>query len=87
MKSKPIPARVATAGLTLLVAAATAAAHDDGIDARLKGFQEVPAVSTAARGRFKASIDDRARFKPGPRPSCRIVRPHHTSNQRTGGSS
>jgi len=60
MKSKPIPARVATAGLTLLVAAATAAAHDDGIDARLKGFQEVPAVSTAAKGRFKASIDDRS---------------------------
>lgn len=60
MKSKPIPARVATAGLTLLLGAATAAAHDDGIDARLKGFQEVPAVSTVARGRFKASIDDRA---------------------------
>jgi CHRD domain len=60
MKSKPIPARVATAGVTLLVAAATAAAHEDGIDARLKGFQEVPAVSTAAKGRFKASIDDRS---------------------------
>jgi hypothetical protein len=60
MKSKPIPARVATAGLTLLVAAATAAAHDDGIDARLKGFQEVPAVSTVAKGRFKASIDDKS---------------------------
>jgi hypothetical protein len=60
MKSKPIPARVATAGVTLLVAAATAAAHDDGIDARLKGFQEVPAVSTVAKGRFKASIDDKS---------------------------
>ncbi|HEY2976471.1 MAG TPA: CHRD domain-containing protein [Burkholderiaceae bacterium] len=44
----------------LIGAAASVSAHDDGIDARLKGFQEVPAVSTVAKGRFKASIDDRA---------------------------
>ena len=59
MKSRPIPVRAATAGLTLLVAAATVSAHD-AIDARLRGFQEVPVVSTVAKGRFKASVDDRS---------------------------
>lgn len=51
--------------LCLLAAGAAVAgfAHaDDGrgrdrIEARLKGFQEVPAVSTAASGRFRATID------------------------------
>ena len=59
MKSRPIPA--ATFAATVLIgAAASVSAHDDGIDARLKGFQEVPAVSTVAKGRFKASIDDKS---------------------------
>ena len=40
-----------------LFAAATAFAHD-GIETRLKGYQETPAVSTAASGKFKAKIND-----------------------------
>jgi len=49
----------AVIGLALLVAATGAAEHD-GIDARLKGVQEVPAVSSAAKGRLKASVDERS---------------------------
>jgi hypothetical protein len=30
---------------------------DDGVQARLKGFEEVPAVSTVASGKFEAEID------------------------------
>jgi len=41
------------------LAAAGAAAHD-GIDARLKGVQEVPAISSAAKGRLKAFVDERS---------------------------
>jgi hypothetical protein len=33
---------------------------DDGFRARLKGFNEVPAVSTVASGRFTAEIDEGA---------------------------
>ncbi|HEY6355445.1 MAG TPA: CHRD domain-containing protein, partial [Burkholderiaceae bacterium] len=44
----------------LIGAAASVSAHDDGIDARLKGFQEVPAVSTVAKGRLKAFVDDKS---------------------------
>ena len=44
------------AGMALLGMTATAWA-DDGLNTRLKGFHEVPAVSTAATGRFKALID------------------------------
>lgn len=54
----------ALAALAALAAAtlATLAVASDGhgrnrIEARLKGFQEVPAVSTAASGRFKATVD------------------------------
>jgi hypothetical protein len=46
----------------LLAAAAVAVAGADGggddFDARLKGFEEVPAVSTVAKGRFEAEIDE-----------------------------
>ena len=48
-------AHVLTA-LALTGATGIAAAHDD-LNARLKGYNEVPAVSTAATGRFKATID------------------------------
>jgi len=44
-------------GLALLGASVGALAHDDSLETRLKGYNEVPAVSTAANGRFKASID------------------------------
>src|SRR5262249_41091843 len=56
-----IPSGIAslTAGLTLLVTGAGALAHD-GIDGRLKGFHEAPVVSTVAKGRFKANIDDKS---------------------------
>jgi hypothetical protein len=47
---------VAVVGLTLLGAAGSALAHDD-LNTKLKGYDEVPAVSSAATGRFKASID------------------------------
>ena len=47
--------------LTVLAAtvfvAGTALAHD-GIETRLKGYQETPSVSTAASGKFKAKIKD-----------------------------
>jgi hypothetical protein len=42
------------------VALATPALAHDGIDVRLKGYSEVPSVSSAAKARFKASIDDKA---------------------------
>jgi hypothetical protein len=57
---KPTPAvlgRCAAAALGLLAAAALADGRDGRIEARLKGWQEVPAVSSAAGGRFKASVD------------------------------
>jgi hypothetical protein len=46
----------------LLVAAGVAVAGasrggDDDFEARLKGFEEVPAVSTEASGRFRADVD------------------------------
>lgn len=44
----------------LAVALATPALAHDGIDVRLKGYAEVPSVSTVAKARFKASIDDKA---------------------------
>ena len=51
------PHIVATlAGIALLGVAGSAFARDD-LEARLKGFNEVPAVSSAATGRFKASVD------------------------------
>ena len=42
--------------------AGSALAHDgkDGIETRLKSYQEVPAVSSQATGRFKASFDEKA---------------------------
>ena len=48
--------------LALAAAAAVPVAANDGrgrdrIEARLKSYQEVPAVSSAAVGRFKATID------------------------------
>jgi hypothetical protein len=48
----------AAAGLVCATAFAGGRGDDHGnVQARLKGFQEVPAVSTAAAGRFKARID------------------------------
>lgn len=49
-------------GMALLGLAGGAFASDDhdGIQTRLKGYQEVPAVSTTATGRFKAKIDEKA---------------------------
>lgn len=57
---KPIVA-AAIAACTLAALASLAVANDergrDRIEARLKGFQEVPAVSSTASGRFKATLD------------------------------
>ena len=54
--------QVASAGLALFGLAATAFAHGDGdgLETRLKGYSEVPALSSAASGRFRASIDERS---------------------------
>ena len=41
------------------LAAGTAFAHD-GIETKLKGYQEVPAVSSTASGKFSAKINERA---------------------------
>jgi CHRD domain len=48
--------------IALLGVASSVVAHDgkDGVDARLKGYQEVPSVSSAATGRFKASFDEKS---------------------------
>ena len=43
----------------LAVALAPPALANDGIDVRLKGYAEVPSVSSVAKARFKASIDDK----------------------------
>lgn len=48
---------VTATGIALLGIAGSALAHDDHLETRLKGYQEVPAISTTASGRFKASID------------------------------
>jgi hypothetical protein len=54
------PTLTTIAGITLLAVAGGAFAHEHGIETRLKGYQEVPAVSSTATGRFKASIDEKS---------------------------
>jgi CHRD domain len=57
---------VVTGAIAILLAAAGVAVagadgdrgRGDDFEARLKGFNEVPAVSTEASGRFEAEIDD-----------------------------
>lgn len=58
---------VATVAIAALLAIAGSVAvavakddDDEGFSARLKGFREVPAVSTVASGRFQADIDEGA---------------------------
>jgi CHRD domain-containing protein len=63
--NRRIVATVAIAALLALAGSfAVAMAKDDdddeGFSAQLKGFREVPAVSTAASGRFEADIDEAA---------------------------
>ena len=52
---------VAAGAIAILLGAAgvtvAGADDDDGVQARLKGFEEVPAVSTVASGKFEAEID------------------------------
>lgn len=59
--SKPAAA-LAVAALSAALAAPVARANDGNqrnhVETRLKSYQEVPAVSSAASGRFKASIDN-----------------------------
>jgi CHRD domain-containing protein len=54
-----IAALLALAG-SVAVAVAKDDDDDEGFSARLKGFREVPAVSTVASGRFEADIDEAA---------------------------
>ena len=53
-RSAAIAAAIASLALGC---AGSALAHDDDLETKLKGYQEVPSVSTAASGKFKASID------------------------------
>lgn len=56
----PKPIAAAAAAAACLAALAVPANADDGrnrIEARLKSYQEVPAVSSVASGRFKARLD------------------------------
>ena len=53
----PLPRVAAIAGIALLGCAGSVLAHADELETKLKGYQEVPAVSSAASGRFKAVID------------------------------
>lgn len=51
----------AAAGVTLIAgSAATAASGDDdaAVRAKLTGYEEVPAISTLARGKFHATLED-----------------------------
>lgn len=43
--------------IALLGVASSVRADEDDLNARLKGYQEVPAVSSGASGRFKAHVD------------------------------
>lgn len=54
-----IAALLAIAG-SVAVAVAKDDDDDEGFSARLKGFREVPAISTVASGRFEADIDEAA---------------------------
>lgn len=46
-------------GLAAAVLVAGSALAHDGIETRLKGYQEVPAVSSAAKGKFSARIHEK----------------------------
>lgn len=54
------PAFTRLTTIALLGVASSVFAHDDGIETRLKGYKEVPAVSSTATGRFKASFDEKS---------------------------
>ena len=66
MKSRSILASAAVAAALIAAVGTTAASHDGDHDGRksrrlkadLKGFGEVPAVSTAARGSFRAVLSE-----------------------------
>ena len=65
MRRRTTQAVVAGAIAILLGAAGVTVAgadDDDGVQARLKGFEEVPAVSTVASGKFTAKIDRSAQL-------------------------
>jgi hypothetical protein len=60
--SMPHPLRSALAASALALAASPILAHDgSSLEVTLRGFQEVPPISTAATGRFKAWYDDASR--------------------------
>lgn len=57
---KRSPQRVVCASLLALSTAVAVAHEGTTVQARLKGYQEVPSVSTAASGRITVKIDDKA---------------------------
>ncbi len=54
------PAFLSRALLACALCAASAPAYAEIVNVPLRGFQEVPAVSSPAKGRFRGFIDDRA---------------------------
>lgn len=53
----PLPRIAATACAIVLLGVAGSAVAQETLNTRLTGYEEVPAVSSAASGRFKAKID------------------------------
>lgn len=54
------PAFTALAGIALLGVAGSVFAHDRDLETRLKGYTEVPSVSSTATGRFRASVNTKS---------------------------
>lgn len=54
------PTASQVAAIALAAAAGSAYAHDDGLETRLRSYAEVPAVSSTATGRFRASVDQKS---------------------------
>ena len=48
---------ITAASIVLLGFAGSALAHEDEVNTKLKGYEEVPAVSSTGTGRFKSKID------------------------------
>lgn len=55
--SRRTASRIAAPFAALALLGTSGAASADGLNIRLKGFHEVPAVSSAGSGRFKVNID------------------------------
>jgi hypothetical protein len=59
MKKLVVGILVALLAVALLPLTQSLASHDDDFEARLSSYQEVPSLSTPARGKFDADVDRR----------------------------